>query len=448
MCFQRSFGTFLYTLLYTGDQLREKTWSSEMFLQDMDNASLMQLPPFFAQSSITLQHKLGERMNAHRWAFQPKPTMLMGVKVELVNRDLWQQFHEQNTEMIITKSGRRMFPSIQINVSGLQRRDNYCIAMEITAASKHRHKYCGYDNENKSAANMGGWSVAGPAEPQHPFERRIYVHPDSPATGEHWLNSAISFNKLKLTNNINDRHTNVVLTSMHKYVPKIWIIRCNTFDHIYNLFSHPAASFTFKETEFIAVTAYQNENITKLKIDNNPFAKGFRVTGQSRFKRKYNQTDQQSQLGSSHTNDEGDSVSFYDSESSRIEASERSNSESNLESSTQESSKRLAVESNADNDEQRVPTGPANLRVPIPANLRSPLTNGNDENEMRFHRPWLDFSPKQVPEVTLTPSTYYNSDYPSDIYSWYMNNYRRFYEYQCQLHNYYSSTLGHSNYYP
>lgn len=104
---------------------------------------------------------------------------------------------------------RRMFPSIQINVSGLQRRDNYCIAMEITAASKHRHKYCGYDNENKSAANMGGWSVAGPAEPQHPFERRIYVHPDSPATGEHWLNSAISFNKLKLTNNINDRHTNV-----------------------------------------------------------------------------------------------------------------------------------------------------------------------------------------------------------------------------------------------
>ena len=30
----------------------------------------------------------------------------------------------------------------------------------------------------------------------------------------------------------------------------------------------------------------QNDRITKLKIDNNPFAKGFRETGQSRCKRK------------------------------------------------------------------------------------------------------------------------------------------------------------------
>ena len=32
----------------------------------------------------------------------------------------------------------------------------------------------------------------------------------------------------------------------------------------------------FPETVFIAVTAYQNQLITKLKIDSNPFAKGFR----------------------------------------------------------------------------------------------------------------------------------------------------------------------------
>ena len=30
------------------------------------------------------------------------------------------------------------------------------------------------------------------------------------------------------------------------------------------------------DTEFVAVTAYQNTKITQLKIDNNPFAKGFR----------------------------------------------------------------------------------------------------------------------------------------------------------------------------
>ena len=30
------------------------------------------------------------------------------------------------------------------------------------------------------------------------------------------------------------------------------------------------------DTEFMAVTAYQNTKITQLKIENNPFAKGFR----------------------------------------------------------------------------------------------------------------------------------------------------------------------------
>ncbi len=32
----------------------------------------------------------------------------------------------------------------------------------------------------------------------------------------------------------------------------------------------------FPETSFIAVTAYQNEEVTQLKITNNPFAKAFR----------------------------------------------------------------------------------------------------------------------------------------------------------------------------
>ena len=34
--------------------------------------------------------------------------------------------------------------------------------------------------------------------------------------------------------------------------------------------------FSFPETTFIAVTAYQNEKITQLKIDHNPYARAFR----------------------------------------------------------------------------------------------------------------------------------------------------------------------------
>ena len=53
---------------------------------------------------------------------------------------------------------------------------------------------------------------------------------------------------------------------MHKYVMEI----------ILQPTGHPEISIPISDTEFVAVTAYQNTKITQLKIDNNPFAKGFR----------------------------------------------------------------------------------------------------------------------------------------------------------------------------
>ena len=40
-------------------------------------------------------------------------------------------------------------------------------------------------------------------------------------------------------------------------------------------------SFTFPETTFIAVTAYQNNLMTQMKIDHNPYARAFREGDQS-----------------------------------------------------------------------------------------------------------------------------------------------------------------------
>lgn len=70
---------------------------------------------------------------------------------------------------------------------------------------------------------------------------------------------------------------------MHKYQPRIVIAK--TADPS-SLGWAPSTCIVFGETQFIAVTAYQNEKITQLKIDNNPFAKGFRQNGQAKCKRK------------------------------------------------------------------------------------------------------------------------------------------------------------------
>ncbi|VDM83365.1 unnamed protein product [Strongylus vulgaris] len=40
------------------------------------------------------------------------------------------------------------------------------------------------------------------------------------------------------------------------------------------------ARIRIPQTEFVAVTAYQNNTITQLKIEHNPFAKGFRDGGE------------------------------------------------------------------------------------------------------------------------------------------------------------------------
>ncbi|XP_055374931.1 optomotor-blind protein-like [Condylostylus longicornis] len=74
-----------------------------------------------------------------------------------------------------------------------------------------------------------------------------------------------------------------ILNSMHKYQPRFHLVRANDILKLpYSTFR----TYVFKETEFIAVTAYQNEKITQLKIDNNPFAKGFRDTGAGKREKK------------------------------------------------------------------------------------------------------------------------------------------------------------------
>ena len=70
---------------------------------------------------------------------------------------------------------------------------------------------------------------------------------------------------------------------MHKYQPRFHIVQADSIAH---LPFAPAKTIVYPETQFIAVTAYQNEPITQLKIDNNPFAKGFRDNGHIRKDKK------------------------------------------------------------------------------------------------------------------------------------------------------------------
>ena len=65
---------------------------------------------------------------------------------------------------------------------------------------------------------------------------------------------------------------------MHKFQPRVYLVlrRDGNCGPVTDIEKEEFRTFVFPETQFTAVTAYQNQCITKLKIESNPFAKGFR----------------------------------------------------------------------------------------------------------------------------------------------------------------------------
>ncbi|KAL2077756.1 hypothetical protein ACEWY4_027260 [Coilia grayii] len=198
-----------------------------------------------------------------------------GVRMELQGSDLWNRFHEIGTEMIITKAGRRMFPSVRVKVRNLDPFKQYYIAMDIMPVDSKRYRYVYHSSQ---------WMVAGNTD-HSCIAPRLYVHPDSPCSGETWMRQVISFDRVKLTNNEMDDKGHIILQSMHRYKPRVHVIEHDPrvdLSQIPSLPSEGVHTFSFPETQFTTVTAYQNQQITKLKIDRNPFAKGFRDPGRNR----------------------------------------------------------------------------------------------------------------------------------------------------------------------
>ncbi|CAH2017333.1 unnamed protein product [Acanthoscelides obtectus] len=178
--------------------------------------------------------------------------------VTLDDRDLWIRFQCFTNEMIVTKSGRRMFPVVKVTASGLDPKAMYTVLLEFVQIDQHRWKYVN-----------GEWVPGGKAEvpPSNP----VYVHPESPNFGAHWMKESISFAKVKLTNKASSGGAaggQIMLNSLHKYEPRVHLVRVGAEPR-------RVVTFPFPETQFIAVTAYQNEEVTSLKIKYNPFAKAF-----------------------------------------------------------------------------------------------------------------------------------------------------------------------------
>ena len=93
---------------------------------------------------------------------------------------------------------RRMFPTVRVSFSGLDPNSNYVVLMDIVPVDKKRYRY---------AYHRSSWLVAGKADP--PPKSQLYTHPDAAFAGEQLMKQTVSFEKVKLTNNTQDKNGQV-----------------------------------------------------------------------------------------------------------------------------------------------------------------------------------------------------------------------------------------------
>lgn len=246
------------------------------------------------------------------------------MKIEPENLELWGMFQScQRNEMIITKSGRCLFPVLKFRV--ILEEDypepephfafSYGLGIERVDSLKWKYRHQHWYSVPAIPINSSSF---------HESSSHIYEPEPSYITWSQISQEGLNFSKVKLTNrkgtlsfsskasssgsseSANSRSSNYFsLSSFGNYVPIVYVLDWNSFfrhhEEISNITSIMSILKIFdqqqleregslhrikvNECSFIAVTHYQNELITHLKKHNNPHAKGFILTNEniSRF---------------------------------------------------------------------------------------------------------------------------------------------------------------------
>ena len=124
------------------------------------------LPPLDKVIKKEKKSKVSEECNSEE---------LSSIKCSLDNKELWDKFCEFGTEMIITRTGRRMFPTVRVSFGNIDPEPGtrYLVLLDIVPCDNKRYRY---------AYHRSAWLVAGKADPAPPH--RLYCHPDAPFSAE------------------------------------------------------------------------------------------------------------------------------------------------------------------------------------------------------------------------------------------------------------------------
>ncbi|KAG9297181.1 hypothetical protein G9A89_019462 [Geosiphon pyriformis] len=339
-------------------------------------------------------------------------------RLELSNANLWKEFNQVNTEMIITKAGRCLFPVLDLFPQDLDPYSEYSFVIDFEQVSDFRYRFqkgkwisIGLDKRK--------FATGGSGRPLKPgvVKGRPYIHPSSPQSGKTKIGKSrnnfrrylkprhLHFkltNRSQMPNNVklNKPFRRCVsvpgklkislpdgyffLTSFHKYQPRIYMI-----NHSKNVpYDDKTSSFTFDDTVFIAVTHYQNEEVIKLKKNNNPHAhnKGAKKPKKDPLKKGDNNEDEETEedINESSFEDGSDEVDetwndFY-TESIRSQFSPKY-----LEEDEEEEFHDIFEDRKHETDEREIPTSETSSNDDFHRRIRPAFWRGAQLNANKFY---------------------------------------------------------------
>nr|CDS22159.1 box brain protein [Echinococcus granulosus] len=206
---------------------------------------------------------------------------LMGrptITLRLRDKAAWRAIWPHQMEMITSKNGRRIFPTLTVSVEGLNADERYTFFLDLMPK-----------DQNICRFQSGRWIASQIPKPPPPNQDTlIYVSRSVCEWGSKLMAGGVDFKLVKITNNACTalRKNQIFARGMQIYLPRYHIVRHVTSeeaaacqpDESGRCRDFPAdlkhvGTYVIPETEFIAVTAYRNKHVSDAKISINPYAK-------------------------------------------------------------------------------------------------------------------------------------------------------------------------------
>ncbi|EFO83378.1 hypothetical protein GCK72_010867 [Caenorhabditis remanei] len=170
---------------------------------------------------------------------------------------LWRNCFELTNEMNITAPGRRIFPTLEYIIMGLDPSKYYVISMHFEFVDDKKLRFVG-----------GKWTES-PSTEEKGLPRGVF-HQNGLQLGKDWMDKPLSFDQIRVTNRKSNEKKGpsfVHLFAQHRYIPVLTIYEGDQIVHISKI----------DYTAFITVTAYHSDALNQLKTDTNPYATGSRL---------------------------------------------------------------------------------------------------------------------------------------------------------------------------